>query len=46
MILFALGLLYLFFEWFAVHLLRVVLMGCFFLIGYVFAVKVNAYFTQ
>lgn len=46
MVTFALGLMYLFYEWFWVHPLRVALMGCCFLIGYVFAVKMNRYFTH
>lgn len=43
---FVLGLMYLFYEWFLVHPLRVALMGCCFSIGYIFALKVNKYFTR
>lgn len=46
MITFTLGLIFLFYEWFSVHPCRVILMGCCFLIGYMFAVKGNAYFNQ
>lgn len=46
MIAFVLGLMYLFYEWFSVHPLRVALMGCCFSIGYMFAIKMNKYFTH
>jgi len=43
---FVLSLMYLFYEWFSVHPLRVALMGGCFSIGYIFALKMNKYFPR